>query len=96
MELAPVALSNRNASFVQPNTACEVGPSYQLRSICRDAKREIDSLVADQVFVADLDPDGVEENQRIARLERPVLPSAAVSSTASVTVEIRSGDTSSP
>ena len=44
-----------------------------LRSICCDAKREIDSLVADQAFVADLDPDGVEENQRIARLERPVL-----------------------
>src|SRR5271166_1356732 len=31
MELAPVPLSNRNASLAQLNTACEVGPSYRLR-----------------------------------------------------------------
>ena len=45
-----------------------------LRSVRCDAEREIDGLVADQALVADLDPDGVEENQRIARFQRPVLP----------------------
>ena len=39
-----------------------------------DAQGNIDGLVADHAFVADLDPQGVEENQRIEVLERPVLP----------------------
>jgi hypothetical protein len=34
----------------------------------------VDRLVADQAFVADLDPKGVKENQRIDRLQRPGLP----------------------
>jgi hypothetical protein len=45
-----------------------------LRPVRRDAEREIDSLVADQPLIADLDPNGVEENQRIAGLQRSVLP----------------------
>src|SRR5215204_4924635 len=36
----------------------------------------IDRLVADQAFIADLDPQRIEEDQRIHRLERPVLPLA--------------------
>src|SRR5215207_8614340 len=41
-----------------------------------DAERDIDRLVADQAFIADLDPQRIEEDQRIHRLERPVLPLA--------------------
>ena len=53
--------------------------------------------VADQAFVVDLDPNGVEENQRIARFERPVLRFLGDRlDHGSVTVEMRSGDTSSP
>jgi hypothetical protein len=31
-------------------------------------------LTANQAYVADLDPEGVKENQRIDRLQRPGLP----------------------
>jgi site-specific DNA recombinase len=37
-------------------------------------EREVDGLVAHRAFVAHLDPDGVEENQRIECLQGPVLP----------------------
>jgi hypothetical protein len=52
-------------------------PKDVLRPVRRDAEREIDGLVANQALVADLDPDGVEENEGIARLQRPVLPFGA-------------------
>ena len=45
-----------------------------LGAVGQDAERDVDRLVADDALVADLDPDGVEEDQRIDRLERPVLP----------------------
>jgi hypothetical protein len=67
-----------------------------LRAVGQDAERDVDGLVADEALVPDLDPDGVEEDQRINGVERPVLPFATFSSTASVTAEIRSGDTSMP
>ena len=45
-----------------------------LGAVRQDAERDVDRLVAHEAFVADLDPDGVEEHQRIAEIERPVLP----------------------
>ena len=39
-----------------------------------DSKGDVDGFVAHHAFVAHLDPDGVEEHQRIERLQRPVLP----------------------
>ena len=47
-------------------------------------------------LVADLDPERVEENQRIGRLQRPGLPGRDLLQTASVTALIRSGETSMP
>ena len=37
-------------------------------------ERDMDRLVADQSFVADLDPQGIEEDQGIGRLQRARLP----------------------
>ena len=37
-------------------------------------KGDVDRLVADQPLVADLDPQRIEEDQRIGRLQRPGLP----------------------
>jgi len=42
--------------------------------IFNDTERDIDGLVANEPFVADFDPQRVEENQRIHRFQRPVLP----------------------
>ena len=39
-----------------------------------DAERDIDRLVADRPLVAHLDPDRIEEDQRIEGFQRPVLP----------------------
>ena len=62
-----------------------------------DADGEIDGLVPDQALVANLDPERVEVNDRIDRLERPVLPGPATSSsTASVTADTSAGETSIP
>jgi hypothetical protein len=74
-----------------------------------DAESNIDGLVADHAFVADLDPQGIEENQRIQVLERrsrdlrglrPRSPlthhSATSSRMSSVTALISSGETSTP
>src|SRR6185295_15536414 len=47
---------------------------YLLRAVRANAKRDVDGLVADKAFVADFDPDRVEEDQRIADIERSVLP----------------------
>ena len=56
-----------------------------------NAERDIDGLVAHEPLVADFDPQGVEENQGIDRLERPSLPCGDVSRTASVTTQIEIG-----
>ena len=47
-----------------------------LRSVCLNAERNVDRLVAHQTFVADFHPQRVEKHQRITRLQRPVLPFA--------------------
>jgi hypothetical protein len=39
-----------------------------------DAERQVDRLVADRALVADLHPQGVEDDQRVDRLERAILP----------------------
>jgi len=46
-----------------------------LAAVVPNAERDMNRFVAHQAFIADLDPQGVEENQRIDRLERPGLPS---------------------
>src|SRR4051794_32169050 len=38
------------------------------------AELQVDGLVADRAFVPDLDPERVEEDQRVDRLQRPVPP----------------------
>ena len=45
-----------------------------LGAVRQDAERDVDRLVAHEAFVADLDPNGIEEHQRVADIERPVLP----------------------
>ena len=45
-----------------------------LGALRQDAERDVDRLVADEALVADLDPNGIEEHQRVADIERPVLP----------------------
>src|SRR3954468_23435430 len=47
---------------------------HLLGTVGPDPERDIDGLVADRALVAHLDADRVEEDQRIERLERPVLP----------------------
>src|ERR687893_1130114 len=41
---------------------------YLLGAVWPDAKSDIDGLVADRALVPDLDPDRVEEDQRVERL----------------------------
>jgi hypothetical protein len=41
---------------------------------CADAERDMDGFVADHALVADLHPDRVEKDERIDRIERPLLP----------------------
>src|SRR3546814_5711269 len=43
-------------------------------AIGADAERDMEGLVADHAFIPDLDPDRVEEDQRINRVKRPLLP----------------------
>ena len=45
-----------------------------LGAVGAHAERDVDRLVADQPFVADLDPQGIEENQRVDRFQRARLP----------------------
>ena len=47
-----------------------------LLAIGIESERDIDRLVFDDTFVADFDPQGVEENDRIDGIKRPVLPLA--------------------
>ena len=47
---------------------------HLLGAVGADAERDVDGLVAHRALVADLDPQRVEEDQRVERLERPVLP----------------------
>lgn len=46
------------------------------RAVGQNAERDVDGLVANEALIPDLDPDGVEEDQRIERVEWPVLPFA--------------------
>ena len=48
---------------------------HLLGAIGADAQRDADRLVANHVLVADLDLDRVEEDQRVNRIKRPLLPS---------------------
>src|SRR5665213_2562691 len=77
---------------------CLLDPDAEdlLGTIGQDAERDVHRLVAHEPLVADFDADRVEEDQRIAGVERRPCHSATASSTVSVTVEIRSGDTSIP
>ena len=46
---------------------------HLFRAIGADAQCDMDGLVADHPFIADLDPDRVEEDQRVNRIERSLL-----------------------
>jgi hypothetical protein len=43
---------------------------YDLGVVGHHAQRNVDRLVADHAFIADLDPDGIEEHQRIGLIQR--------------------------
>ncbi len=43
-------------------------------AVRQDAKCDVDRLVANEAFVADLDADGIEKDQGIDRIQRAVLP----------------------
>ena len=47
---------------------------HLLGAIGADAQRNVDRLVAHDPLVTDLDPDRIEEDQRVNRVERPLLP----------------------
>src|SRR5205085_8940533 len=49
-------------------------PEHLFRAIRPNPERDIDGFVADRTLVADLDPDRVEEDQRVEGFKRPVLP----------------------
>src|SRR3954465_12010771 len=52
----------------------EPQPQDFLAAVGAHAERDMDSLVAYQSFVADLDPQRVEKDQRVDRFQRPRLP----------------------
>ena len=60
------------------------------------ADRQVHGLVLDQPLVADLDPQRIEEHDRVAWLQRPACQAVTSSMTESVTAETRSGETSMP
>ncbi len=49
-------------------------PQHLLGAVRADAKGNIDGFIPNGALVADLDPERVEEHQRVQRLERAVLP----------------------
>jgi hypothetical protein len=51
-------------------------PEDFLGAIRQDAERDVNRLVAHEALIPDLDPDRVEEHQRVAGIERPTLPFA--------------------
>jgi hypothetical protein len=55
-------------------SVCSIQMQDLLGSVRQDAERDVDRLVANEPIVADLHPDRVEEDQRIAGVERAVLP----------------------
>src|SRR6187200_1247871 len=46
----------------------------RLAAVGQYGKRDVDRLVPDEALISDLHPDRVEEDQRIAGLQRPALP----------------------
>src|ERR1700759_3836350 len=49
-------------------------PEHLFFALYVEGERDIDGFVAHQTFVANLDPQRVEENHRVDRVERPALP----------------------
>jgi hypothetical protein len=45
-----------------------------LLAISANAQGNVDSLVFDHALITHFDPDCIEENQRINRIQRPFLP----------------------
>ena len=69
---------------------------HLLGAVGAHAERDVDRLVADHALVPDLDPQRVEEDQRVDGSSGRCCQAATSSSTASVTALIRSGETSMP
>jgi len=57
-----------------PSVLLEPQPKNLLGSVGSYAARDMNGLVANQPFVADFNAQGVEEHQRVNRLERAGLP----------------------
>jgi len=45
-----------------------------LAAVSEHGQGDINGFVAYEALVSDLDPDGVEKHEGVAKLERPVLP----------------------
>jgi hypothetical protein len=43
--------------------------------ICAGTGRDVDGLIANHALITNFDPDCVEENERIGRIKRALLPS---------------------
>ena len=67
------SLTTRSQNLA-PSVLLDPDAENLLGAVRQDAERDINRLVAHEAFVADLDPDGIEEHQRVAQVERPVLP----------------------
>ena len=49
-------------------------PEDLARAVGQHRQRDIDGFIPNKTLVPDLDPDGVEEDDRVAGIQRPVLP----------------------
>jgi hypothetical protein len=67
------AFMTRSQNLAPSVFSCPVAQNI-LRPIPLDAERDVDRLVAHQALVPDFDPQRIEEDKRIARLQRTVLP----------------------
>ena len=76
MSWAPRVLSSltTRSQNLAPSVCSIQMPKNLLGAVRQHAKRDVDRLVAHKAFVADLDPNGIEEHQRVAQVERAVLP----------------------
>ena len=56
-------------------SVCSIQMPRMLNGAARqNMQREVDRLIAHEAFVADLDPNGIEEHQRVTDIEGAVLP----------------------
>ncbi len=71
-------------------------PQHILHPVDRHAERQVNGFVDDPPLGADFDLDGIQIQNGIDGIEGPVRQARTSSRTASVTVEIKLGETSTP